>query len=81
MHLQARKHIPPELKLVEAFGWARRARCCCCFMLAALVHWAPLDAAHATVLLHAPRYTLGGVYLARYDDSPAGSFDEVRTAT
>eukprot|EP00878_Enallax_costatus_P029060 GHUV01031446.1.p1 GENE.GHUV01031446.1~~GHUV01031446.1.p1 ORF type:complete len:141 (-),score=10.20 GHUV01031446.1:413-835(-) len=23
------------------------------------------------------RYTLGGVYLARYDDSPAGTFDEV----
>lgn len=24
------------------------------------------------------RYTLGGLYLARYDDSPAGAFDEVR---
>ena len=24
-----------------------------------------------------PRYTLGGFYLARYDDSPAGSFNEV----
>ena len=23
------------------------------------------------------RYTLGGLYLARYDDSPAGKFDEV----
>ncbi len=26
----------------------------------------------------ARRYTLGGFYLARYDDSPAGVFDEVR---
>ena len=23
-------------------------------------------------------YTLGGLYLARYEDSPAGKFDEVR---
>lgn len=23
------------------------------------------------------RYTLGGVYLARYEDSPAGAFEEV----
>lgn len=23
------------------------------------------------------RYTLGGFYLARYDDSPAGAFDEL----
>ncbi|KAF8067121.1 NDX1 [Scenedesmus sp. PABB004] len=38
---EARKYVPPELKLVEFFG-----------------------------------YTLGGVYLARYDGSPAGSFDE-----
>ena len=38
----ARKHVPDDLKLVEAFG-----------------------------------YTLGGVYLARYDDSPAGTFDEL----
>lgn len=26
------------------------------------------------------RYTLGGVYLARYDDSPAGAFEEVGAA-
>eukprot|EP00879_Flechtneria_rotunda_P014051 GHRR01014679.1.p1 GENE.GHRR01014679.1~~GHRR01014679.1.p1 ORF type:complete len:322 (+),score=113.59 GHRR01014679.1:150-1115(+) len=38
---EARRYIPPELTLVEMFG-----------------------------------YTLGGVYLARYDDSPAGRFDE-----
>lgn len=25
-------------------------------------------------------YTLGGFYLARYDDSPVGQFDEVRAA-
>ena len=24
------------------------------------------------------RYTLGGFYLARYDDSPVGAFEEVR---
>jgi hypothetical protein len=24
------------------------------------------------------RWTLGGVYLARYEDSPVGAFDEVR---
>lgn len=39
---EARKHIPSQFKLVEAFG-----------------------------------YTLGGFYLARYDSSPAGSFDEL----
>ncbi|XP_022956122.1 protein NEOXANTHIN-DEFICIENT 1 [Cucurbita moschata] len=38
----ARKCIPKELRLVEAFG-----------------------------------YTLGGFFLANYDDSPAGSFDEL----
>eukprot|EP01018_Ginkgo_biloba_P005434 Gb_11107 [translate_table: standard] len=38
----ARKIIPKELKLVQAFG-----------------------------------YTLGGMYLAHYDDSPAGVFDEL----
>jgi hypothetical protein len=38
----ARHFIPPELKLVQAFG-----------------------------------YTLGGLYLAHYDSSPAGIFDEV----
>lgn len=27
------------------------------------------------------RYTLGGFYLARYEDSPAGTFDEVRRGT
>eukprot|EP00898_Chlorokybus_atmophyticus_P009044 jgi/Chlat1/9140/Chrsp97S08393 len=37
----ARRFIPPDLKIVSAFG-----------------------------------YTLGGVYYARYDDSPAGKFDE-----
>jgi hypothetical protein len=25
------------------------------------------------------RWTLGGLYLARYDDSPVGPFDEVRS--
>lgn len=39
---QARKYIPPELPIVNFFGW-----------------------------------TLGGFYLARYTDSPAGSFDEL----
>mmetsp|Transcript_2815 Transcript_2815/g.5848 ORF Transcript_2815/g.5848 Transcript_2815/m.5848 type:complete len:281 (-) Transcript_2815:281-1123(-) len=39
---EARKHVPSNLKLVEAFG-----------------------------------YTLGGLYLARYDDSPAGVMDEM----
>lgn len=39
----ARAFVPPELRLVEAFG-----------------------------------YTLGGMFLARYHDSPAGEFDEVR---
>ncbi|CAI5473485.1 unnamed protein product [Closterium sp. Yama58-4] len=38
----ARQVVPPELKLVEAFG-----------------------------------YTLGGVYYAQYDSSPAGKFDEL----
>ncbi|GJP44536.1 hypothetical protein CLOM_g3924 [Closterium sp. NIES-68] len=38
----ARRVVPPELKLVEAFG-----------------------------------YTLGGVYYAQYDSSPAGKFDEL----
>jgi hypothetical protein len=38
----ARRFIPPELKLVQAFG-----------------------------------YTLGGLYLAHYDSSPAGIFDEM----
>jgi len=38
----ARKIIPKELKLVQAFG-----------------------------------YTLGGIFLAHYDDSPAGMFDEL----
>lgn len=37
----ARRFVPPELKLVEAFG-----------------------------------YTLGGLFLANYDGSPAGQFDE-----
>ncbi|GAQ77960.1 hypothetical protein KFL_000060250 [Klebsormidium nitens] len=39
---EARKFIPPELKIVEAFG-----------------------------------YTLGGLYFAQYDSSPAGQFDEL----
>lgn len=39
---EARKYIPEQFRLVEAFG-----------------------------------YTLGGFYLARYDDSPAGVFDEL----
>lgn len=39
---EARKHIPHQFKLVEAFG-----------------------------------YTLGGFYLARYDNSPVGAFDEL----
>jgi len=38
----ARQYVPPDLKLVELFG-----------------------------------YTLGGFYLARYNDSPAGAFDEL----
>eukprot|EP00897_Mesotaenium_endlicherianum_P007945 jgi/Mesen1/7179/ME000037S06535 len=38
----ARRFIPPELHIVEAFG-----------------------------------YTLGGLYFAQYDSSPAGQFDEV----
>jgi hypothetical protein len=38
----ARAFVPPELRLVEAFG-----------------------------------YTLGGMFLARYHDSPAGEFDEL----
>eukprot|EP00873_Tetraselmis_striata_P014093 jgi/Tetstr1/434357/TSEL_023461.t1 len=39
---EAKKYVPPGLKLVQAFG-----------------------------------YTLGGFYLARYKDSPVGSFDEL----
>jgi hypothetical protein len=38
----ARAFVPPDLRLVEAFG-----------------------------------YTLGGMFLARYHDSPAGEFDEL----
>eukprot|EP00803_Ostreobium_quekettii_P001223 evm.model.scf_295.6 EVM.evm.TU.scf_295.6 scf_295:59124-62852(-) len=40
--VNARKYVPPNVKLVELFG-----------------------------------YTLGGFYLARYTDSPAGAFDEL----
>ncbi|KAL4515539.1 hypothetical protein Ndes2437B_g06973 [Nannochloris sp. 'desiccata'] len=39
---EARKFVPPELPLVNFFGW-----------------------------------TLGGFYLARYTDSPVGSFEEL----
>jgi hypothetical protein len=31
----------------------------------------------ASGINHAYRYTLGGFYLARYDDSPVGAFEEV----
>jgi hypothetical protein len=38
--------------------------------------WLPYD---VLLFIYADRYTLGGVYLARYEDSPAGTFDEVGT--
>lgn len=28
-------------------------------------------------IINLPRYSLGGFYLAKYDDSPAGPFEEV----
>lgn len=37
-------------------------------------HYITETAAHGNATY---RWTLGGVYLARYDDSPVGSFDEV----
>jgi len=65
----ARRFIPADLRLVELFGCALT----------------PVSAAPAPPAVHAAaappgarRYTLGGVFLARYSDSPVGAFDEVR---
>ncbi|XP_056867182.1 protein NEOXANTHIN-DEFICIENT 1-like isoform X1 [Raphanus sativus] len=61
----ARAFIPKELRLVEAFG----------YNIASYM-------AHILVLISSYcfgtfRYTLGGFFLASYDDSPAGVFDEL----
>ena len=61
---QARRFVPPQLPLVQLCGCA-----------------APPDCSAASRHAHSRRgwlrYTLGGLYLARYDDSPVGAFDEV----
>jgi hypothetical protein len=62
--LQARRFVPPQLPLVQLCGCA-----------------APPGCSVASGSEDSPRvwhrYTLGGLYLARYDDSPVGAFDEV----
>lgn len=42
-----------------------------------LVQLAFQPTCYVFMLVFIDRYTLGGFYLARYDDSPAGEFDEV----
>lgn len=36
------------------------------------------DLRASSAVLYPRSYTLGGLYLARYDDSPVGAFDEAR---
>ena len=77
---QARRYVPPELRLVELCG--------CVPPRHASAAWLSRCAARALTRARLPSpaappsrsYTLGGVYLARYDDSPAGAFDEVGSA-
>ena len=72
---QARRYVPAELRLVELFGCAPHRG----------AHQRRVglgSAPHALTICFAPllrrcSYTLGGLYLARYDASPAGAFDEV----
>ena len=59
---EARRFVPKELPLVELFG---------------CVAASPCKRRSGTRSDDAARsYTLGGLYLARYDSSPAGAFDE-----
>ncbi|XP_039035559.1 protein NEOXANTHIN-DEFICIENT 1-like isoform X2 [Hibiscus syriacus] len=71
----ARAFIPKELRLVEAFGysyfylvtlWGFIMGVYCVFFSP------PINQQHAQC-----RYTLGGFFLANYDHSPAGVFDEL----
>ncbi len=65
----ARRFIPADLRLVELFG---------CAPTPASAAPAPPAERAAAASLGPRRYTLGGVFLARYSDSPVGAFDEVR---
>jgi hypothetical protein len=86
---QARKHIPEQFKLVELFGYVLQQACAAgwlartaahtcvllkiCIQQARTVHATPCICSVDT--LH--RHTLGGFYLARYEDSPVGAFEEL----
>lgn len=76
----ARKFIPSELRLVELFGhvptmhfWDSGAFTTLFLRLRGKTHC-------LLKVFVLRRYTLGGVFLARYSHSPVGAFDEVMTA-
>ncbi len=88
LSVQARKYIPDSFSLVELFGCvveAGAATCTghCCLRQTGTERHAlqrvcvPKVDSPVPADCRAHRYTLGGFYLARYDDSPAGVFDEL----
>lgn len=68
----ARAFIPKEFRLVEAFGYIKASPRGS--LISIIIFFKLFNHCCSYGIF---RYTLGGFFLASYDDSPAGVFDEV----